>query len=249
MKSELEKFVLEVRRVLKPLAEINEQINSFLKKNPDFIKNLNHYLKNWPDYHKEDWAKLAKYGWFLNWETPVTVEVALSKGKATLDRFMSIHLNESWDDITNRLISLYPERSHILNVAFTLHKDGNYIACIPLFLSQIDGICSQNLGTYLFSEHPRRREEIQRIMEDSGDSLTNAFLEVLNSETQFGAKISSHNRVKKDLAPNRNGILHGSRKHLDYGTEINSLKSFSLLAFIVYCFENNKSRRSKSRHQ
>jgi hypothetical protein len=35
----------------------------------------------------------------------------------------------------------------------------------------------------------------------------------------------------KKKGPNRHGILHGYREHLDYGTELNSLKSFSLLAF------------------
>jgi hypothetical protein len=44
-----------------------------------------------------------------------------------------------------------------------------------------------------------------------------------------------------DCAPNRNGILHGSRKHLDYGTEVNSLKALSLLAFVVYCFDDTAS--------
>jgi hypothetical protein len=128
-----------------------------------------------------------------------------------------------------------------------LHEGGNYIASIPLFLSQIDGICAQHLGAFLFSEHERRLERSQQIIDASRTSLTNASLEVLNSETQCGAGISSHRKSKKDLAPNRNGILHGSRKHLDYGTEMNSFKPFSLLAFVVYCFEEKKGGRGQLR--
>ena len=224
--------------MLKPLADLGKEINSFLEKNPDFLKRLDDYLKNWPDYHKNDWAKLATYGWFLNWETPVNVEIALSKGKVELDQFMVAHLNQDWDTITSRLIALYPKRRHILETAIKLHKEGNYIASIPLFLSQVDGICAQNLGVFLFSEHERRQEEIQRRIDNSSDVLTNAFLETLNTRTQFGENISSKGKAKKELAPNRNGILHGSRKHLDYGTEMNSFKSFSLLAFVAYCFDN-----------
>jgi hypothetical protein len=46
-----------------------------------------------------------------------------------------------------------------------------------------------------------------------------------------------------DCAPNRNGILHGSRKHLDYGTEVNSLRPFhcSPLSFIVSMIPRHKS--------
>lgn len=249
MKVELNKFVSEVQKILKPLTDAAKQFNSFLERNPEFVKNVSHYLKNWPDYHKKDWAELASYGWFLNGYTPVTMEVALKQGKASVDRFMVAHLKDAWGKISDRIISSYPERKHVLEVAFRLHKDGNYLASVPLFLSQTDGICAQNLGAFLFSDHERRLERIQKQIDESGNSLTNAFLEVLNTKTQFGASIKSRSRSKKDLAPNRNGILHGSRKHLDYGTEINSLKAFSLLAFVVYCFEEKKGRRSNGTRQ
>jgi hypothetical protein len=249
MRVELSKFVSEVQKILKPFTGVARQFNSFLERNPEFLKNVGHYLKNWPDYHKKDWAELASYGWFLNGDTPVAVEVALKQGKASVDRFMVAHLNHSWGNISDRIISSYPEREHVLSVAFKLHKDGNYIASVPLFLSQIDGICAQNLGAFLFSDHEHRLERIQQQIDVSGSSLTNAFLEVLNTKTQFGASISSRGKSKKDLAPNRNGILHGSRKHLDYGTEMNSLKAFSLLAFVVYCFEKTKVRPRSTQRQ
>jgi len=242
MKDELNKFVSEVQKVLRPITDAAKQFNAFLEKNPEVLKNVGHYLKNWPDYHKKYWAELASYGWFLNGNTPIAIEVALNQGKASIDRFMVAHLKDDLGSISDRIISSYPERKHVLDVAFKLHKDGNYIASIPLMLSQTDGICAQNLGAFLFSDHNLRAERIQRQIDESGDLLTNAFLEVLNTKTQFGASIKSRSKSKKDLAPNRNGILHGSRKHLDYGTEINSLKAFSLLAFVVYCFEEKKGR-------
>ena len=242
-KVNLTKFASDVQKAFKPLRDAAKQFNEFLEKNPHFLERVGDYLKNWPEYHKKDWAELAGYGWFLNGNTPITVEVALKQGKASVDRFMVTHLKESWSKNTARIIRSYPEREHVLKAAFELHESGNYIASVPLFLSQIDGICAQNLGVFLFSEHQRRLERSKEIIDESSNSLTNAFLEVLNTETQFGAGISSHKRSKKDLAPNRNGILHGSRKHLDYGTEVNSFKAFSLLAFVVYCFEKNSSRQ------
>ncbi|KVX02631.1 hypothetical protein [Shewanella frigidimarina] len=61
-------------------------------------------------------------------------------------------------------------------------------------------------------------------------------LSPLLQDTEFGARIGKGKQVDKAKAPNRNGFLHGSRKHLDYGTEINSLKCISLLAYVATTF-------------
>ncbi len=71
---------------------------------------------------------------------------------------------------------------------------------------------------------------------EGAEPFTDVLLELLGINTQFNAGIRSSSMKDKLKAPNRNGILHGSRKHLDYGTEINSLKAFSLLAFVVLVF-------------
>lgn len=59
-------------------------------------------------------------------------------------------------------------------------------------------------------------------------------LEPYKIKTQFSEGIRKSSFSDKKKAPNRNGILHGHRKHLDFGTELNSLNSFSLLAFVVF---------------
>ena len=240
MNIEFKSLISQIQKALEPITRLNERVNEFIQDNPDFLNNLQDYLKNWPQYHKDSWVKLAEFGWYLNWYTPITIETVLTKDQNTLNGFMADHLNSEWDEITSKILTFYPERKHILETAFRLHQDKNYIACIPLFFSQIDGICAQVIGAFLFSEHERRQAEIQNIIAESDSVLSDVFLEVLNSETQFGASISKASSAKKALAPNRNGILHGSRKHLDYGSEINSLKAFSLLAFIVFCFDKNK---------
>ena len=163
MNSEINKIFADIRKAFEPVIQIvqqlNEQTESFLEENPNFLNNLQNYLKRWPEHHKSEWADVARYRWFVNWETPFSVSAVLPKGKKSLDAFMIKHLTDDWDSITSRVISLYPKRKDILEVAFKLHREGNYIACIPLFLSQIDGICAQNLGVYLFTEHVRRQEK------------------------------------------------------------------------------------------
>ena len=63
---------------------------------------------------------------------------------------------------------------------------------------------------------------------------------LLGISTQFGAGIKKSSESAKALAPNRNGILHGSRKHLDFGTERNSFKAFSLLAFLAFVLADKR---------
>lgn len=227
-----------IEQILEPVRQVPQQAQSFLENNPEFLDNLKKYIEYWPQFHRDDWLKIASYGWFINWETPLTVEKSMSIGQDILDQFMTKNLTDNWPTITDKIINLYPERAHILSESFKLHQDENYIACIPLFMSQIDGIYSQKIGAFLFSEHEKRLEKTQELINNSSDDLLNVFLEILSIKTQFGAGISSSGNSKKKIAPNRNGILHGSRKHLDYGSRINSLKTFSLLAFIVYCFDN-----------
>ena len=86
-------------------------------------------------------------------------------------------------------------------------------------------------------KYPEVEEKILELIEQgevSSSILTNVFLEPFKLKNHHNSGISKHSQAAKDKAPNRNGIIHGHRKHLDYGTEINSLKCFSLLSFVVY---------------
>jgi hypothetical protein len=221
----------------KQLSAMKNQIDGFIKENPDFIDNLKTYFKNIPDIHSEIWRKAAENGWFANWLTSIEFDTAVLAGKDELDKFMIAHIEKDLADIESTLIGLYPERASILRTAFELHRQGNYIASIPLFISQSDGICAQNLKSYLFTEHDRRAQKISQIIEEVPDEFGKVFWAPLTAKTQFGASINHCKKKDKEKAPNRSGIMHGSRKHIDYGTKYNSLKSISFLAYIAFIFE------------
>lgn len=80
-------------------------------------------------------------------------------------------------------------------------------------------------------------ENIDKLIDDEKiqtDMFTELFLSPFKLKNHHNAGVSKSSKSAKKLAPSRNGILHGHRKHLDYGTEINSLKCFSLLSFVVF---------------
>jgi hypothetical protein len=125
------------------------------------IHKLQKTFEAWPVAIKESWQKASEFGWYFNWETPLSSCIeAINNGQEALDAFMVMHLEYDWDKLTTKIIELCPDRSLILKEAFSLHNEQRYIASIPLFLSQIDGICAQYLGAFLFSEHPKRAEQI-----------------------------------------------------------------------------------------
>lgn len=218
------------------LKGAQEAFENFLEKNPNFLRQVQRFadeIKHFPERQRQAWITAAEQGWYLNAETPVSMRQAIVGGKDVLDQCMIDHLEEDWKAISENIISSYPERREILECAFQLHLEGRYIAAIPLMLAQADGICAQALGAHLFTDQDDREARLTE-MASNADTFTGLLLEILGLKTQFSAGISKHSQARKALAPNRNGILHGSRRHLDYGTKVNSLKTFSLLAFVVF---------------
>jgi len=220
----LQSFATQLKEAFSVSPEVAEGIRIFLKA-----------LQTWPEWQKEYWLKASEMGWYFNWDTPASSCIlATNEGKETLDAFMVMHLEDDWEELTKQIFQLCPDRSEILNEAFSLHSEGRYIASIPLLLSQTDGICAEYLGAFLFSEHVRRAEQIKSTLEHNEDKSLDLFFNILKNKNQYSKGIEKSSLSHKEKGPNRSGILHGSRRHLDYGTKINSLKCFSLLAFTVF---------------
>ena len=220
------------------LAGIRDSIAKFLRENPNFFENIQQLVeefKDLPDKQRKLWSQAARLGWYLNGETSLSMTREVVKGQDDLNRYMIESLRGDWPTVTESILLAHPARREILECAFQLHAEGRYVASVPLFLAQADGICAQTIGAHLFTDHEDREARISQLSANS-DEVTATMLGLLGLKTQLGARIGRASAKHKSLAPNRNGILHGARKHLDYGTEINSLKAFSLLAFVVYIF-------------
>lgn len=227
------------------LYEAQESFASFLDQNAEFFEQLDRFLKELqylPERRREAWVTAAERGWYMNAKTPASMRRTVLNSKDALDSYMIEHLEEDWTAITESILSAHPERREILECAFQLHIEGRYLAAIPLMFAQADGICAQALGAHLFTDHEERDAKLTE-MASNTDSFIAILLAVLGRRTQFSAGISKCSAPKKALAPNRNGILHGSHRHLDYGTKTNSLKTFSLLAFTTFILAKATTRK------
>ena len=226
-----------IAKAAREFAPTASRINDFLIDHREEIKELAFAFQNFPEKTLPLWDKLANHGWYLNWHTPTDIFSIIDTNQSTLNEFMINHLERDFELLAKKLSSLYPKREHVLTVAFDLHRNQNYIASIPLFFSQLDGICSQNLRASYFENKEELQARVDKEKRDDPSIVYHLNLEVLKVRTQFQAGSSKASAAKKSKAPSRNGIMHGSRKHLDYGTKENSFKTFSLLCFVACCFD------------
>ena len=175
---------------------------------------------------------LAQRGWYLHDKMPLKyinmLRPLLRTNKyAEVDAHMITYLCHAFREIEQEIISAFPERAEILSAAFLGHHRKDYALCIPVFLAQADGICSELLGVGVYSRAkgiPKTASAVERFK----DKFTSAFLEPLRVSGALNANEKEKHQYPDIL--NRHEVLHG--KSLDYATSINSFRAISLLCYL-----------------
>ena len=142
----------QIRKQIEPIIqEIATAFQSFVKANPHIFEAIGKYVAQapiWQERQKQNVVFMAQNGWFPNW---FTFFYKPDEEVTDVDALMTMHLNDRWEDLTAKIIELCPSREHVFRAAFKLHEEGNYIASIPLFISQADGIFCEEIKTFLFA--------------------------------------------------------------------------------------------------
>ena len=212
-------------------------IKEFSERVAPLIQGLAYQAKQWQEERKVSVSLLANEGWFPNW---YTFQYHPTKEIASDNELMISQIDFYWDEIKAKIIELSPNRKHILEVAFDLHEKKNHVASIPLILAQSDGICSEEYSHFFSKDSVTGRRASDEIIHQADTDILKlnffsvVLLEPFKVNLQLSNSSSRSSRAAKAKGPNRHGIIHGSGKHLDYGTEINGYKAVSFLAFIVY---------------
>jgi len=222
---------------LERISELAEHLDRYIQVQMPEIEEAIRQAEWWQDRQKVNVANLAEQGWFPNW---FTFSFHLEDEDASDDDLMIAQIEHDWSRITEKVLELCPKRKEILATAFKLHEEGNYIASIPLLLIQADGVCAERF-TYFFSadKNTGHRASDQILKEIEDGTLSPSFfgeilIEPFKIRLQLTQGSSKSSAAAKAKGPNRHGILHGSRRHLDYGTKINGFKAISFLSFVVY---------------
>lgn len=124
--------------------------------------------------------------------------------------------------IETLFIKYFIDRKYIINIAQETYFNENYISCIPLLLSIIDGITNDIDTQFGFFN-----DKVNMIIEDTIVAHESGLQTIKNLVTK-SRKQTTNDEI---FIPYRNGILHG--RDLNYGNKIVAAKCWHIL-FCLY---------------
>lgn len=180
---------------------------------------------------------LAQRGWFVSlWDLPITaVPKATAWIKAgqeeALDSTFANYFDEAMPRLLKDILAKLPARSRILERAHMAHRLGLYDFSVPIFLAQADGIGSDIFGVSPYSRRQARVNVLKQYIEKTFDTsrLAGSYWQLICSLLPILASEEQARNFDDPL--NRHEVLHGIRS--DYGTRMNSCKSFSWLQYVA----------------
>lgn len=231
VESVIRSLALDRAKITQPILEFRKQIEGLIS--PVFEEFIESF-RLLPGRTQAALIALGNYGWFFDLEMPLPflweLEKALENGNLDeAEVALMEYFREHLSTIENRLNSKFPHRAKIISTAFNAHKRGEYELSIPVFLAQTDGICYEVVNQHLFMKKNKKPSTAAYVETIASDTFRSALLSPLSHPLPISA--SEHERGERFDELNRHQVLHGETLH--YGTEVNSLKSISLLNYVT----------------
>ena len=187
----------------------------------------------------ESLIELSKYGWYMGYDslpkTPIELHEKLKDGKEKeVDKFLSDYYKSELKFVEKRLIKRNPERKILIKEGFSNHYKGHYFSSITLLLTQADGLCYDRAKKFYFqNDSTLKRSKVYRpaIHEDlarNDQIFLKEFLAPMSNPSAINELIKNIKNFPVRL--NRHEIIHGI--DIEYGTELNSLKTISFLNYL-----------------
>ncbi len=258
---EVTSSMLEIRqqliKTIEPVLQIQTQTSDILKNLSLSFENLNQSLlsnfrfqienlispsfenffesfRQLPEHIQVALLTMGNHGWFFDLEMSLPslweLENALDEGELKeAEAALVGYFQENLQSIEDRIAAKFPHRAKIIHSAFNAHKRGEYELAIPIFLAQTDGICYEVINQYLFMRSEKKPRTAIYVDTIASDTFRHALLSPLSQPLPISASQNERDETFNEL--NRHQVMHG--ESLDYGTEINSLKSISLLNYVA----------------
>lgn len=195
-----------------------------------------------PTRLRERLQLLVHRGWFIDPEMPITLvrELALAFECGELEaaeETLVDYYRSNAEAILERVCHENPHRANLVRQCLYAHQAGLYGLSVPTLLIQADGVASDHRdGRQLFSKVDSRSiEKVARNAEEG--SAEWIFLSVYAEDSPFS---KSTKTLSDDFVGlNRHGVLHGL--HVNYSTEINSLRAVSALGYASFALKPSAS--------
>ncbi len=172
----------------------------------------------------------AEEGWFVETaDVHIADLFSLINGEYDCSA-MSEYYRSQLDRIEQDLLARHPKRHRTIAQVFSAHRNEWYdLTCTTIF-SLVDGICwdEEVLNVKFFDKNSENNYTLRLVEKMNEVEAGEIFIHPLISNKPIFSHEDDLDSFPCKL--NRHAIIHG--KDADYGTEINSLKSISLLAYI-----------------
>ena len=242
------------------LTQVGYAVREFVRQNEPLLKALSEVnwedvsrrLEAMPDLSKKAVILASSKGWFFSMNDSLEEVLMLIENldDVNLDEEMARYWRKNLDAVEIKLCQRYPDRSTPITAAFAAHKSfGNdgYFLSIPVFIAQADGLLAEilNINSQPMSISRDKNSKISKetnaanalrargITELDSHGLLHQIYDMHNFDlikSKIERKKTAESSGKPFSALNRHQVMHG--ECCDYGNEINSLKAFSLLAFV-----------------
>jgi len=207
------------------------------------IENVKKKYEDLPKRMQEAVMLLGQHGWYLDlgMQTNVLFQLKDSLENGNLEEAEAAlmqHFERRLPEIEADIMKLFPNRAHIIKSAFSAHRKREYELSIPVLLAQVDGICYEVVGKYLFmstNKKPDTASYVAKLTEQEVATarFRTAILRPLAEKLPIGQTQGERGEDFNDL--NRHMVLHG--ECLDYGTEKNGLKGISLINYVAHALK------------
>lgn len=207
-------------------------------------------LDELPVKSKKAMILASSKGWFFGWGESLEDQMALVEKLEVIkpkeiDEFLGKYYRENLQFLTNRLVERYPDRASVIRAAVCAHSErgsDGYFLSIPVFIAQADGLLTEIAKVNsAMMRAPGTTQELQAskalreklAIDPESLGLIHPILKL--HELDFMKSVDKRQEAAQAsgeafTALNRHQVMHG--ESWDYGTELNSLKAFSFLAFV-----------------
>jgi hypothetical protein len=236
----------QMRAAVEPFAELQragDGLSALTQSASLLVQRLNELSTK----SKEAMVLASSKGWFFGWhdyldELMARVEEVAVLEQPCIDEFMRQYYRSKLQLLTDELAERHPNRASVIKAAVRAHSmfgaDG-YFLSIPVFIAQADGLLTEIAGVKsALARAPKEKGELQALkalrekLATDQESLNLVHPILILNDLDFLKSAGEREQPSGEsfTALNRHQIVHG--ESWDYGTEINSLKAFSFLAFV-----------------
>lgn len=205
---------------------------------------LRETLRGLPERTREALLVMGEHGWYFELDmTPLALDAIkdelLAGDAKEAEEILAKYYRGRVDPIEDAIAEKFPNRAHLIQMAFRAHRRGEYALAIPVLLAQADGMCKE-ITTRNYFVRCDKQPGTARYVNEIEQAYLAALLWPLACVLPIGK--SEKERGGEVVQLNRHRVLHGEA--LDYGTEINSLMVISFVNYVAEVL----TLREESRH-